>query len=115
MTEDEFSQMQSHTVKGRQLIDQLVENFDPMAMPHIEILRNIAELHHEAMDGSVYPYGNKGGDIPIEARITAVADIFDALTNRRPYKQAWDNDEAFAMLKQLSGAKLDAHCVNALS
>jgi HD-GYP domain-containing protein (c-di-GMP phosphodiesterase class II) len=53
-------------------------------------------------------------DIPIEARVVAVADIFDALTSRRPYKQAWSNDDAFAMLRKLAGTKLDSHCVSAL-
>lgn len=114
LTDEEFEQMKLHTTKGKQLVDQLLENFDLGTMPHIDILRNIAELHHEAIDGSGYPYGRKADDIPIEARITAVADIFDALTSRRPYKQAWNIDEAFAMLEQLSGVKLDADCVMAL-
>lgn len=114
LTAEEFLQMQTHTNKGRQIIDQLVENFSLDTLPHIDILRNIAELHHETMDGSGYPHGRSGDAIPIEARITAVADIFDALTSRRPYKQAWSNDEAFAMLKQLSATKLDPDCVEAL-
>ena len=114
LTAEEYAQMKLHTTKGRQLVDQLLEAFDLGTMPHISILRNIAELHHENMDGSGYPYGRKADEIPIEARITAVADIFDALTSRRPYKKAWSNDEAFAMLEQLSGPKLDPDCVRAL-
>ena len=114
LTDEEFTIMKSHAIKGKQLINQLLDNFELNKMPHIAILRNIAELHHEALDGSGYPYGRKAEDIPIEARITAVADIFDALTSRRPYKQAWTNDDAFAVLKQLSGVKLDPDCVNAL-
>ena len=114
LTEEEYSIMKTHTLKGKLLINQLLDDFELSAMPHIDILRNIAELHHEAMDGSGYPYGRKAENIPIEARIIAVADIFDALTSRRPYKQAWSNDEAFAMLKQLSGSKLDPDCVMAL-
>lgn len=55
-----------------------------------------------------------GEDIPIEARIVAVADIFDALTSRRPYKTAWSIDDAFTLLRQLAGKKLDEHCVNAM-
>jgi HD-GYP domain-containing protein (c-di-GMP phosphodiesterase class II) len=77
-------------------------------------MRNIAEYHHEAIDGSGYPKGLKGDEIPIEARISAVADIFDALTSRRTYKEAWTNDEAFAMLRRLADSKLDRDCVDAM-
>jgi HD-GYP domain-containing protein (c-di-GMP phosphodiesterase class II) len=80
----------------------------------VNILRNIAEHHHETMNGKGYPAGLKGSDIPLEARIVAVADVFDALTSRRPYKDAWTNDEAFAMLRRLAGESLDAECVEAL-
>jgi HD-GYP domain-containing protein (c-di-GMP phosphodiesterase class II) len=78
------------------------------------MLRNIAELHHESLDGSGYPYGRRGEDIPLESRIVAVADIFDALTSRRPYKDAWSNNQAFAVLNSFAGAKLDPDCVAAL-
>jgi len=77
-------------------------------------LRNIVEYHHEAMDGSGYPRQLRGDEIPIEARISAVADVFDALTSRRVYKAAWSNQEAFAMLKRLADDKLDRDCVEAL-
>lgn len=114
LTEEEFGTMKTHPVLGRQLVDQLIGNFELGSMRHIDILRNIVELHHEAVDRSGYPHGLSGGDIPIEARITAVADVFDALTSRRPYKQAWSNAEAFAMLRQLQGVKLDPECVDVL-
>lgn len=114
LSEEELGHMQSHTTRGRQLVDQLLKNFCLDEVPQIDILRNIAELHHEALDGSGYPHGLKDEGIPIEARIVAVADIFDALTSRRPYKRAWSNDEAFGMLRQLSGSKLEPDCVEAL-
>jgi HD-GYP domain-containing protein (c-di-GMP phosphodiesterase class II) len=106
--------MRSHARKGREIIDDVLANFGLDAMQHVNILRNIAEYHHEAVNGNGYPSGLKGSDIPLEARIVAVADVFDALTSRRPYKDAWTNDEAFAMLQRLAGEKLDAECVEAL-
>ena len=66
------------------------------------------------MNGSGYPEGRRGDGIPLEARIVAVADVFDALTSKRPYKDAWSNDEAFATLEQLAGGTLDRDCVQAL-
>lgn len=111
---DEETLMRTHPVRGREIIDQMLAHFEMGQMQGSDILRNIALFHHESVDGSGYPDGRAGGNIPIEARIVAVADIFDALTSRRPYKPAWSNDDAFAMLRQLSGRKLDEHCVSAL-
>ncbi len=111
---DEEALMRTHPIRGREIIDQMFAHFEMGRMQGSDILRNIALFHHESIDGSGYPDGRTGGDIPVEARIVAVADIFDALTSRRPYKPAWSNDDAFALLRQLAGRKLDAHCVNAL-
>ena len=106
--------MRGHARKGREIIDDVLTNFGLDAMQQVNILRNIAEHHHEAMNGKGYPAGLKGADIPLEARIVAVADVFDALTSRRPYKDAWTNDEAFATLQRMAGETLDAECVEAL-
>ncbi len=112
--ESETAIMHTHAQKGREMIDELLKNFSLENFYHIDILRNIIELHHEAIDGSGYPGGVKGDDIPLEARIVAVADVFDALTSRRPYKEAWSIDRAFDELNQLAGSKLDGNCVKAL-
>jgi HD-GYP domain-containing protein (c-di-GMP phosphodiesterase class II) len=78
------------------------------------MIRNIVAYHHESMDGNGYPEGLAGKNIPLEARIVAVADVFDALTSVRPYKAAWSNAQAFAELERMSYLKLDPDCVAAL-
>jgi len=114
LNEEERSVMNTHARKSREMIDDIVMNFGFNSINHIDVLRNIAEFHHEAVNGSGYPAGKQHDEIPLEARIVAVADVFDALTSHRPYKEAWSNEKAFALLKQLAGEKLDADCVNAL-
>ena len=111
---DEKSVMQTHARKGREMIDDLLKNFGLENFEYMDVLRNIAEFHHEAVNGKGYPSGIKGHDIPLEARIVAVADVFDALTSARPYKEAWSNEKAIQTLKNLSGETLDQDCVNAL-
>jgi len=114
LTEGEYSVMKTHTVLGREMIDRLLENFGFNGFQHTDVLRNIAEFHHEAVNGSGYPEGLVGDEIPLEARIVAVADVFDALTSKRPYKDAWTNEKAFEMLVKLAGNKLDRDSVRAL-
>ena len=115
LTEGEFEIMKGHTMKGRQIIDAILQDFGLDTYRQMDMLRNMAEYHHEAIDGSGYPHGVRREEIPIEARIIAVADIFDALTSRRHYKEAWTNEEAFSLLQRLAGFKLDENCVQALS
>jgi HD-GYP domain-containing protein (c-di-GMP phosphodiesterase class II) len=114
LSEAEFSEMKTHTIKGWEIVKSMLANFELEAIPFVEVLHNIIELHHEKVDGSGYPQGLAGSEIPIEALIVAVADIFDAFTSKRPYKEAWDNEKAFAELRKLAGVKLDASCVEAL-
>lgn len=115
LTPAEFEVMKSHVDKGVRIIDLMVQDFGMQAMPHFNLLRNLVAYHHEALDGSGYPYGLSGDAIPIEARIAAVADVFDALTSERPYKPAWSNAEALDLLRSLSGIKFDSECVAALA
>jgi len=114
LDEDETVVMQTHARKGREMIDELLKNFGLENIEYIDVLRNIAEFHHEAVNGGGYPTGLSGDAIPLEARIVAVADVFDALTSRRPYKEAWTNEQAIQTLKLLAGEKLDQDCVKAL-
>ncbi|WP_236725803.1 HD-GYP domain-containing protein [Solemya pervernicosa gill symbiont] len=111
---NEWQVMKTHASKGREMIQTLLDNFGLDAVYRIEMLHNISEYHHEKMNGGGYPHGLKGDQIPLESRIVAVADIFDALTSDRPYKEAWDNDRAFALLRKLAGDELDRECVDAL-
>jgi len=114
LTEDELRVMRTHPLRGQEMIVDLLANFGLENTEHVDMLRNIAVYHHEAVNGGGYPEGRSGADIPLEARIVAVADVFDALTSRRPYKEAWDNDRAFDTLRSMTGEQLDRDCVDAL-
>ena len=114
LTQDEMNIMKTHSIKGREIIDEILHNFDLGDINHVDMLKNIIEFHHESVNGTGYPAHKKGNDIPLEARIVAVADIFDALTSKRSYKEAWSNEVAFDTLVKMAGDKLDHDCVNAL-
>jgi len=114
LSNDEIVIMKTHARKGREMIDDLLANFGLENIEYIDVLRNIAEFHHESVNGGGYPSGIKGDEIPLEASIVAVADVFDALTSSRPYKEAWTNEKAIETLKNLAGEELDEDCVNAL-
>jgi len=113
LTESEFDTMKTHAAKGGEIIDMMLKNLGLDEFPHAEILRNIALYHHESLNGSGYN-GLLDAEIPVEAKIVAVADVFDALTSIRPYKEAWSNDRAFEFLRSMAGSKFDNDCVAAL-
>lgn len=77
----------------------------------MKLAHSIALYHHEKWDGSGYPAGLKGEAIPIEARIVALADVFDALTSERPYKKAWSVEDAVALIEQERGKHFDPNVV----
>jgi HD-GYP domain-containing protein (c-di-GMP phosphodiesterase class II) len=113
LTESEFDVMKTHSAKGGEIVDMMLKNLGLDEFPHAEILRNIALYHHEAINGSGYN-GMMDQEIPVEAKIVAVADVFDALTSVRPYKEAWSNESAFTFLHSMAGTKFDSDCVAAL-
>lgn len=113
LTASEYDTMKTHVKKGVEIIDMMLKNLGLSEFPHALVLRNIALYHHEAVNGSGY-FGMIDDDIPIEAKIVAVADVFDALTSVRPYKQAWSNDRAFMYLQSMAGSRFDIDCVAAL-
>jgi putative two-component system response regulator len=96
--------MQRHTVIGAELLAGGESEL-------IVLARDIALMHHERWDGLGYPSGMRGEDIPREARICAVCDVWDALVSPRPYKRAWSFAEAAAELERMSGAALDPRLV----
>ena len=114
LTVDEFEIMKTHATKGRAMITAMLGNFNLDRSGLADMIGNIAEYHHENVDGSGYPRGLRGDEIPVEARIVAVADVFDALTSKRCYKPAWSNQEAAEALQGMASWKLDAVCVSAL-
>ena len=111
---DERTVMDTHPLIGRQMVDSLAGNFGLRQIAHFDLLQSLVEYHHETLDGCGYPHGLCGEQIPLEARIVAVSDVFDALTSKRPYKESWPNPHAVAMLQMMSIDKLDADCVAAL-
>ena len=107
--------MKSHVDRGVAVVDRMVADLGLLPSPAIVVLRNLVAGHHECLDGSGYPRGARGAAVPLEARLTAIADIFDALTSPRPYKAAWPPEQAFAELERLAAAgKLDARGIAAL-
>ncbi len=104
LTEEEFATMKTHTTIGAAL-------FEDGHSELVQIAQRIAASHHERWDGTGYPQGLRGEEIPHEARILAVADVFDALTHERPYKKAWPVSEAVAEIERQSGRHFDPEIV----
>ncbi len=113
LTADEYTAAKLHVVRGAEMAQMMVDEFGLDNVRHIDMLRNIILCHHEHYDGQGYPAGLAGKDIPIEGRVVAVADVFDALTSERPYKRAWSCDDAFAYLFKQSGSHFDPICIEA--
>jgi putative nucleotidyltransferase with HDIG domain len=106
LTTEEFEIMKTHTLKGAMILSTV-----PDLAPIIPIVRS----HHERWDGHGYPDGLAGGDIPLLARIVAVADSFDAMTSDRPYRKAMSPDIAFAEVKKQSRKQFDPECASAFT
>lgn len=105
LTAEEFEVMKTHTTKGANILRPVTQL--------AEMLPGI-ELHHEALDGRGYPYGLEGDQIPLLARVIAVADTFDALTTNRPYQTAHTPEQALQIIQNLAGKRLDPEAVAAL-
>ncbi len=106
LDEAELEVMQTHTTLGARLL------FGSRS-PALQLAGTVAESHHEWWDGSGYPQGLIGSDIPLVGRIVAVADVFDALTHDRPYKPAWPVEQAVALIRSSAGTQFDPRVVEA--
>jgi putative two-component system response regulator len=106
LTAEEFDLMKQHTVIGAQILGH-------SKSPILQAGAQIALSHHEKFDGSGYPQGLRGDDIPLFGRIVAVADAFDALVSVRPYKKAWEVEAAVAYIRDHAGGHFDPECVKA--
>ncbi|RYX85273.1 response regulator [bacterium] len=106
LTYDEFEIMKTHTEVGAQLLKDGRSEV-------IQMAETIAHTHHERWDGSGYPQGLKGEEIPLEGRIVALADVYDALSHERPYKKAWPREEIMSEIKAQCGRHFDPLVVDA--
>lgn len=105
LTGEEFEIMKSHTTAGGRIIVEAMSSIEERE--YIEIASQVAEGHHEKWDGSGYPRGLKGNEIPLGARIMAVADVFDALISKRCYKESLSADQAFDIIQESAGSHFD--------
>lgn len=111
LTPEEFEEMKQHTVYGGKVLRSANENIQKDGMPLFQLGIEIAEGHHEKWNGTGYPNGKSGLDIPLSARIVAVADVFDALTSKRPYKEPFSVDTAYEIITKDSGKHFDPEIV----
>lgn len=110
-TPEEFDMMKKHTLIGAEIIDKVQTRF-PNA-EFLQISKEVILSHHEKYDGSGYPQGLVGDQIPLSARIVALADVYDALRSQRVYKEAYDHDRAMRIIMDSSGKHFDPDIVNA--
>ena len=104
LNDEEWETMKTHTLKGAEILKDSHSE-------EIRLAEEIALTHHEKWDGTGYPYGYKGEEIPLSGRIMALIDVFDALLNDRPYKKAWDLEQTVLYIQTESGRQFDPKVV----
>jgi len=110
LTGEEFERMKEHTIEGARIIDKATQQTG-----NTEFLHNakmIAAYHHERWDGTGYPYQLKRTEIPLQARLMAIGDVYDALVSARPYKKGFPHEEAVNIIMEGSGKHFDPHVAN---
>ena len=105
LTDEEFEEMKNHTLFGKEIIERIERKTrESSFLQHAKIM---ALSHHEKWDGSGYPHGLKGDDIPLQGRLMAIVDVYDALTNDRPYKKAFTHQAALEIINKGKGTHFD--------
>jgi len=110
LTPEEFSKIKTHTTFGEKVIERIKRSASYQAF--LEQARILAVAHHEKWDGSGYPHGLKGDEIPLQGRLMAIADVYEALVSERPYKKAFPHEQAVDIIKNSSGTHFDPVLVN---
>jgi putative two-component system response regulator len=113
LTEDEFELMKTHAIIGEKIIEDMI-----LRTGEKDFLNNaklFAGSHHERWDGNGYPRGLKGDEIPLQGRIMAVVDVYDALVSERPYKKAFSDEEAVKIITENSGTQYDPKIIEVFS
>lgn len=105
LTDEEFDLMKKHTVYGSEIIEKAMKTVTTSS--YLEEAKNLAEFHHEKWNGKGYPHGISGEDIPLSARIMAVADVFDALVSERSYKKGFPFEKAMGIIEEDAGTHFD--------
>lgn len=113
LTVEEFAQMKMHTCEGAKVLEGINKKFTRYNIKYFKMAEDIAHFHQEKYDGSGYPEKVSKFDIPLAARICAVADVFDALTSKRPYKKAFSLEKSYNIIRESSGSHFDPDMVNA--
>lgn len=111
LTAEELKVMKQHPAEGKKIIEQMIRRTGESVF--LSSARQTAAYHHERWDGSGYPYGLSGADIPLEARVMAIVDVYDALTSVRSYKEALTSGEAYRMITGDAGRLYDPRIVGA--
>jgi putative two-component system response regulator len=110
LTKEEYQTMKTHTTEGEKIINKLIQQTGDIELLHNAKLA--VAYHHEHWDGSGYPYGLKQTEIPLQGRIVAIIDAYDALVSERPYKKPLTEEEAISVIQAESGKHFDPYIVN---
>ncbi len=105
LTDEEFAKMKSHTTAGEKVIESAMSLVSDSG--YLKEAKNLATFHHERWDGKGYPSGRSGEEIPLSARIMAVADVFDALVSKRSYKEPFSFEKAMSIISEGAGSQFD--------